>query len=244
MLDVPLQPAAAPLWPRSVVAVVPARDEAARIAVVVRTMPRGVERIVVVDDGSTDETGPLARAADPRVEVVRHGAPRGVGGALVSGYRAAFAGGADVAVVLAGDGQMDPADLPALLDAVGCAERAVYVKGTRLTRRRVLTDMPGARLVGNAALTLLTRALTGLPITDAQCGYTALTRSAAERLDLPSLWPRYGYPNDLLARCAARGVPVLEVPVRAVYRGERSGIRLRDALFTVPYALVSSGWRA
>jgi glycosyltransferase involved in cell wall biosynthesis len=231
-------------WPRSVAAVVPARDEAERIAEVVRTMPGSVDRIVVVDDGSVDDTGELAQRADARVTLVRHARSRGVGAALSTGYREAFARGADVAVVMAGDGQMDPADLPALLAAVGRAPRPLYVKGTRLCRSRVLLDMPTVRLVGNVVYTLLSRAVTGLSITDSQCGYTAITRQAAERLDLSSLWPRYGYPNDLLARCAARGVEVIEVPVRAVYRGEKSGIRARDAVFTIPYALLSSRWRS
>jgi dolichol-phosphate mannosyltransferase len=240
----PRSESVARLGPRSVAAVVPARDEAPRIAEVLRTMPAEVARIVVVDDGSRDGTAARAEGVDPRVTVIRHAQSRGVGAALATGYREAFAGGAEVVVVLAGDGQMDPADLPFLLGALGPPGEAVYVKGTRLTAPRVLRDMPASRLVGNVALTLLTRAVTGLDVTDAQCGYTALTRSAAERLDLPSLWSRYGYPNDLLARCAARAVPVREVPVRAVYRGEASGLRLRDALLTVPLALCTSGWRS
>jgi glycosyltransferase involved in cell wall biosynthesis len=227
-----------------VTAVVPARDEAPHIVEVLRTMPAEIGRIVVVDDGSRDATAARAEGADPRVRVLRHRRSRGVGAALATGYREAFAEGAEVVVVLAGDGQMDPADLPFLLAALGPPGDAVYVKGTRLTAPRVLRDMPASRLVGNLALTLLTRTVTGLDVTDAQCGYTALTRRAAERLDLPSLWPRYGYPNDLLARCAARGVRVREVPVRAIYRGEKSGVLLRDALFTVPLALCSSGWRS
>lgn len=227
-----------------VFAVVPARDEAEHVAEVARTMPASIERTVVVDDASTDGTAELARAADPRVRVVRHARRRGVGAALASGYRAAFEDGADVVVVLAGDGQMDPADLGALLAVVGPPGAAHYVKGTRLRRAAVLRSMPPARLVGNVVWSAVTRLATGLPITDSQCGYTAMTRAAAARLDLPSVWRGYGYPNDLLARCAARGVRVSEVDVRAVYRGEKSGLRLRHALLTIPYVIATAGFRS
>lgn len=220
-----------------VFAVVPARDEAAHLGAVLASMPMCVERIVVVDDGSVDGTAELARAC-PRVQLISHPTSRGAGAALVSGYRAAFAAGADVVVVLAGDGQMDAEDLPALLLPLERGE-ADYVKGTRLRRLDVLRRMPLTRLVGNVALTLLTRWSTGLPITDAQCGYTALHRDALARIEIDTLWPRYGYPNDLLARCARAGLRVSEVPVRAVYRGEKSGIRLRDALITVPWVIFS-----
>lgn len=218
-----------------VFAVVPARDEAERLGEVLRTLPPWIERAVVVDDGSRDATAAIA-AAHPRTSLIRHPRAEGVGAALRSGYRAAFAAGADIAVVLAGDGQMDPADLPALIEPL-LHRRADYAKGTRLRSLRVIADMPWPRLVGNLGLTLLTRWSTGLPITDAQCGYTALTRQAAQALELETLWPRYGYPNDLLARCARRALRVVEVPVRAVYRGEKSGVRLRDALFTVPFVI-------
>jgi hypothetical protein len=136
-----------------------------------------------------------------------------------------------VAVVMAGDDQMDPADLEALLAPV-VAGRADYVKGNRFAHRE-RRQMPLGRRIAGHGLSFMTRFLTGLEIDDAQCGYTALSASAARRLPLDELWPRYGYPNDLLGMLAARGLCVAEVPVRPVYADERSGVRPWHALLAL-----------
>src|SRR5262245_46770426 len=100
----------------SVAVVIPAFNEERAITRTVRAVPGLADRVIVVDDASRDRTGVLAARLRRRgMEVVRHEANRGVGGAIVSGYRRALALGVDVACVMAGDGQMDPADLPALL---------------------------------------------------------------------------------------------------------------------------------
>src|SRR5699024_1439104 len=98
------------------------------------------------------------------------------------------------------------------------------------------------RFAGNHLLSALTRVATGLDIEDSQCGYTALTREGAARLSLDRLWPRYGYPNDLLAAAARAGLRVRDVPVRPVYADETSGVRLRHALFVVPYVLARASF--
>jgi hypothetical protein len=79
-------------------------------------------------------------------------------------------------------------------------------------------------------LALATRLATGLSVDDCQCGYTAISRTAALGLPLDELWPRFGYPNDLLGMLAARALPVVEVAVRPVYGDERSGVRAWHAL--------------
>lgn len=207
-----------------IVAIVPALDEEERISAVCATMPRRVERIVVVDDGSRDDTGHRARAADPRVEVVRHSAPRGVGAAIASGIWAAR--GAAAAVVLAGDGQMDPRDLDAVVEPV-LSGSADFVKGNRLAWPGGALAFPLPRLLGVIAFAAATRAVTGLSIDDAQCGYVALGPRALEAVPWGALWPSFGYPNDLLAHAARLGLRVEEVPVRPIYAGERSHLRLR-----------------
>ncbi len=204
--------------------VVPAFDEAERIAATLASVPDWVARIWVVDDASRDATAAIAGAsADPRVSVLRHPHNRGVGAAITTGYRAAVEQGADVVAVMAGDGQMDPRDLARLVDPLGRGT-ADYVKGNRFVhpeRRR----MPLERRLAGRALAGLTWLATGLRVSDPQCGYTAITADAVRRLDLDDLWPRYGYPNDLLAQLAAAGLRVAEIPVRPVYAGERSGVR-------------------
>ncbi len=227
---------------RRIAVVVPAHDEEERIAATLETLPSVVDAIVVVDDGSGDRTGAIVRAStDPRVRLVVHARNRGVGAAIATGYRAAFAAGADVAVVVGADGQMDPAELLSLAMPVAQG-RADYAKGDRLAHRE-LGSMPPHRRVGNALFSALTRAVTGLDISDSQCGYTALSRSAAARLDLDALWPGYGYPNDLLARAAHAGLRVIDVPVRPIYAGEASGIGLWEGLVVIPSVIARAALR-
>ncbi|MFW5876551.1 MAG: glycosyltransferase family 2 protein [Myxococcota bacterium] len=230
-----------------VAVVMPAHNEARLIGAALASIPAWVDDVIVVDDGSTDGTAAAARASgEPRVQVLRHDHNRGVGAALTSGYRAAFAAGADVAVVMAGDGQMHPEDLPALL-APALDGAADYVKGNRLSHPAVRRVMPGPRWVGNQVLSWLTRRATGLALHDSQCGYTVLTRRAAERLPLEDLWSRYGYPNDLLGLAAATGMTVRDVTVRPVYGTETSGVRWWHAALVIPALLVRVAvrrWRA
>ena len=216
----------------SIAVVVPAHQEDARIRRVLLAIPDYVDHVVVVDDGSTDATSEMARSvSDPRVCVHRHATNRGVGAALRTGYRLAFEAGADIAVVMAGDAQMDPADLPRLLDAT---PRGGYAKGDRLSWPDARARMPWTRWLGNHVLAGLTRIATGVDVRDSQCGYTALTREAAERIDVNQMWHGYGYPNVLLAELAGAGVPIREVPVRPIYADEESGIRAQHALVVIP----------
>jgi glycosyltransferase involved in cell wall biosynthesis len=205
--------------------VVPAHNEAERIGTVIARMPAFVDRIVVVDDASCDGTcARVEQAASPRVRLVRHAANRGVGAAIMTGYRIARDEHADVIAVMAGDDQMDPADLEAVVRPV-VEGRADYVKGNRLEHPGA-QRMPWARRLGTRVLASLTRAATGLvSLSDSQCGFTAISGSAVDRLPLARVWPRFGYPNDLLARIHEHGLRLQEVVVRPVYQGERSELR-------------------
>ncbi len=232
------------MWMGSrVVVVVPAWDEAPRIGRVVRGIPAWVDAIVVVDDASDDGTSEAARAAgDPRVDVLRHDSNRGVGAAITTGYRRArliAPEARDVFAVMAGDGQMDPGDLPALVTPVARGE-ADYVKGTRFRTRDVARQMPPARLLGGLVLSWATSRAIGVPVSDSQCGYTAIAGEACNRLDLEALWPRYGYPNDLLSQLTMRRLRIAEVPVRAVYADEVS--RLRPRHVPLVAGLVARAW--
>lgn len=210
---------------RRIAVVIPAHDEARYIRAVVEGLPAWVDVVVVVDDGSRDDTAKEARAAQTSADrfVVSHGTARGVGAAIVAGYRRALRAGADVMVVMAGDGQMDPQDLPAVVEPV-VAGGAAYVKGDRL-RHPEARAMPTLRRWGSAGLATLTSWAVGARVHDSQCGYTAITREALEVLDLDRIWPRYGYPNDLIARVVEAELTLVEVPVRPVYRDEQSGLR-------------------
>jgi len=213
-----------------VVVVVPAFREEAHVGGVVRSMPAFVDRMIVVDDGSDDATSARARdAGDPRVVVLRHPRRRGVGAALTTGYLEALRltdRPTDALCVMAGDGQMDPGDLRQVALPVVRGE-ADYVKGTRFRDAEVRASMGLPRWIGGQVFSRMTALAIGHPITDSQCGFTALARGAAEALDLPGLWPSFGYPNDLLGQVAARGQRIAEVPVRPIYSGQDSKLRLR-----------------
>jgi glycosyltransferase involved in cell wall biosynthesis len=223
--------------------VVPARNEADWIGEVVSTMPRFVDLVVVVDDGSTDDTLARARGAATTSELVALRMPRnvGVGAAIVAGYHRAAAGGAAVAAVMAGDGQMHPADLRAVIDPVLRGE-ADYVKGNRLGHPDAWRVMPKERWLGSFVLSKLTSWAAGVSVVDSQCGFTALSGRALRSLDLATLWPRFGYPNDLIGTLARAGLPIAEVSVRPVYRGERSDLRPWH-LASIGYVIGRLGWR-
>ena len=226
-----------------VAVIVPAHDEAQWIRTTLESIPEYVDWIVVVDDGSRDTTFEVAsNVTDSRISILRHRVNHGVGAAILTGYLYAFEVGADIAVVMAGDGQMDPHDLPTLLKPI-VGRHAGYVKGNRLHWPNAKREMPFLRWFGNHALSRLTRWAIGFPINDSQCGYTALSREAASRIALDELWPRYGYPNHLLGMLAEKSVQVKEVVVRPIYRNEASGVRFRDALLVIPFLLVREAWR-
>lgn len=219
---------------RAVVVVIPARDEARFIAETVRSVPSWVDGIVVVDDGSRDGTARLAADEGRSVSIVRHAEARGVGAAIAAGYRRAVELGADVVAVMAGDGQMHPDDLEALVAPV-VDGRADYAKGNRLDHPDVVRTMPPQRLAASLVLSRLTALAVGLPgLRDSQSGYTAIGRDALSRIDLDAVWPGYGYPNDLLAALIRAGLTSVDVVVRPVYRGEASGLR--------PWHLATIGW--
>jgi glycosyltransferase involved in cell wall biosynthesis len=175
---------------------------------------------------------------------LQHPRNRGVGAAIATGYRRALELGVDAVAVMAGDGQMDPRDLPSLLQPVvdGSAD---YVKGNRFARADVWRLMPPARLAGNVALSMITKITSGYwRVFDSQCGYTVASRRALAVIDAAGLFPRYGYPNDLLARLHASQMRVADVPVRAVYGPNwRSGIRLSTVVYPMSFVLVRSWMR-
>src|SRR5450432_2394043 len=227
---------------RSVAVVIPAYNERDKIAATIRSVPGYVDHILVVDDGSADGTAAAARRHASRrragvVEVVRHDVNRGVGAAIATGYARAVELGVDLTAVMAGDGQMDPADLPRLLEPVALG-RADYAKGNRFAWPQGWRHMPPTRLWGNVVLSLATRVASGYwRLFDSQCGYTAASRRALLAIGPHTMFARYGYPNDLLARLGAAGARVVDVPVRPVYGPSwRSG--LRPARVAVPIALL------
>jgi glycosyltransferase involved in cell wall biosynthesis len=231
---------------KTVGVVVPAYDEETLIAETLAGIPGFVDRIYVVDDASRDGTAERARAgADPRVEVIEHERNRGVGAAIVTGYKRALAERMDVTAVMAGDNQMDPGELAALVGPVARGELE-YAKANRLFTGQAWEVMPRTRYLGNAVLSLLTKIASGYwHVADSQAGYTAISREALELLDLERVYERYGFPNDMLVHLNVWNARVRDIPSRPVYGvGERSGIRLRRVVPRISWLLLKAFlWR-
>ncbi|MCW2925285.1 MAG: glycosyl transferase family 2, partial [Thermoleophilia bacterium] len=220
----------------SIAVVVPCFNEETQVREVIETMPAFVDRIIIVDDRSPDATAQVVRAcmgADARVELLVHEENRGVGAGIATGYKRALELGMDVVAVMAGDGQMPPGELADIVRPV-TSGAADYSKANRLVTADAWSTIPRKRFLGNAMLSLLTKIASGYyQVADSQTGYTAISAGMLRRLDLDAMYPRYGYPNDMLVRLnvlRARVVDVASVPVYDV--GEVSGLKIRRVLFT------------
>jgi len=231
---------------KRVAVVVPAYREEHLVATTLRGIPDVVDRVYVVDDASPDETAERAReASDARTEVIVHEQNGGVGAAIVTGYKRALAERIDVVVVMAADNQMDPDELPSLVEPVARGE-ADYVKANRLFTGEAWSVIPHNRYLGNAVLSLLTKIASGYwHVADSQAGYAALGLDALSRLDLDRIYRRYGFPNDILVHLNVINARVRDVPSRPIYGvGERSGIRLRKVVPRISWLLVKGFfWR-
>lgn len=215
---------------KKIAVVVPVYNEELLISRVIDTMPAFVDKIVVVDDASRDNTVGIvseyvARTPD-RVILIRHDDNQGVGGAIATGYKWCRDEEIDIAAVMAGDAQMDPADLPAILDPIVNGE-ADYTKGNRLVTGEAWETIPRVRYLGNAMLSLLTKVASGYwHVADSQSGYTAISLKALKTINPDNIFKRYGMPNDLLVRLNIYNFRVRDVTVRPIYGvGEKSGIK-------------------
>jgi glycosyltransferase involved in cell wall biosynthesis len=229
-----------------VAVVVPAHDEEKLIAETIRSIPDFVDRVIVVDDKSGDDTvGAVRGMGDPRVVLIEHERNLGVGAAIITGYKRAMEERIDVTAVMAADAQMDPADLETLVAPV--ARREVdYAKANRLFTGQAWEVIPRYRYLGNAFLSLMTKIASGYwHVADSQSGYTAISLEMLDLIDLDRIYERYGFPNDMLVHLNVWNARVRDYPSRPIYGvGERSGIRLRKVVPTISWLLVKGFfWR-
>jgi glycosyltransferase involved in cell wall biosynthesis len=232
----------------SVGVVVPAYNEERQIGKVLETMPDFVDHIIVVDDHSSDATLERLREWETRLgrrlTVLEQPRNQGVGAAITSGYKRSMELGLDVIAVMAGDGQMDPNDLTLIIDPV-VSGKADYSKGNRLFTGEAWRKTPTIRYVGNAFLSMLTKIASGYwHVADSQSGYTAISRTALETIDLDRLYRSYGYPNDMLVRLNENNFRVADVPVHPRYGiGERSSMNIFKVIPTVSLLLFRGFFR-
>ena len=231
---------------KTLAVVVPAHDEQDLIVATLQGIPGFVDRVFVIDDASRDATAAHARElGDERVEVVVHARNRGVGGAIVTGYRRALAERIDAVAVMAGDNQMDPDELEGLALPVVRGE-VDYAKANRLFSGSAWELIPRTRYLGNAVLSLLTKIASGYwHVADSQAGYTVVSARMLQLLDLDRIYTSYGFPNDMLVHLNVWSARVRDFPSRPIYDvGERSGIKLRRVVPRISWLLLKGFfWR-
>ncbi|OFX14808.1 MAG: glycosyl transferase family 2 [Alphaproteobacteria bacterium RIFOXYD12_FULL_60_8] len=216
-------------------AVIPCYRAAAHVAQVIAAMPSDIEHIIVIDDACPQKSGDVAESlGDSRVVVVRHPVNKGVGGAVVSGYRKALEMNCDIAVKIDGDGQMDPRLAHKFMAPLISGE-ADYTKGNRFTDFKALSSMPRVRLFGNSVLSFLIKAASGYwSMMDPTNGYTAIHRRALEELDLEKLEERYFFESDLLIRLGEVRAVVRGIPMSAKYGEETSSLSIAQTALEFP----------
>ena len=218
--------------------VVPAYNEEKLIKVTVDGIPDYVNRIYIVNDASTDKTAQVIESLDdPRIFIITHEVNKGVGAAIVNGYKQALKENADIIAVMAGDNQMNPAQLSNLLLPI-IEGKADYTKGNRLISAEFRGGMSKLRLVGNAMLTLITKIGSGYwHIMDPQNGYTAISKRALTNIEIDTLYTYYGYCNDLLVKLNTFGFRTIDVVMPARYGQERSTIKYKTYIGKVSLML-------
>jgi len=228
---------------KTIAVVVPTYNEQKLIGRVLETMPELVDKIIIVDDASKDNTvGEVKKfeeALGKRLILLEHKKNQGVGGAIVTGYKWARDNNMDVTAVMAGDAQMDPTDLLQLLNPVVDGQ-ADYAKGNRLITGGTWQLMPKKRYLGNAFLSLLTKIASGYwHVADFQCGYTAISLNVLKVINLDKVYKRFGMPNDFLVRLNVHYFRVKDVPIQAIYNiGEKSGVKIWKIAFTLSFLLL------
>lgn len=226
----------APVRPQRIAVVLPCYRVSRQIAGVIARIGPECTAIYAVDDKCPESSGDAlaATCADPRVTVIRHEANQGVGGAMITGFRQALADGADIVIKIDGDGQMDPALIPSFIAPI-LDGQADYVKGNRFFSPEDVRAMPKARLIGNLALSFLTKLSSGYwSIFDPNNGYVAIDARVLACLPLGKVSRRYFFESDMLFRLNTLRARVIDLPMEALYDEETSSL---DPLRMVPHFL-------
>jgi len=219
--------------------VIPAFNEEKFIGDVLRMIPEYISAIIVVDDASTDGTAACIRDVDdPRIILIHHEVNRGIGGAVIAGYRKALELDAEIIVKMDADGQMDPIQMKKII--VPVAEgRADYAKGVRFRDRSIIRKMPILRFVGNLGLSFLTKIASGYwGIFDPTNGYTAIHKAVLKRLDLHKVEKGFLFETAMLSRLYRIHAVVQDVAMDARYGEEKGSFSPMDAILKFPWFLM------
>ena len=226
--------------------VIPAYRVADTIEVVISELPEYLRHIIVVDDASPDNTSALVQHianGDRRIVLLRHEKNQGVGGAMLTGFRKALELGAQVVVKIDGDHQMNPVHIPTLVTPL-LEGKADYAKGNRFRDFESLRHMPLIRRIGNLGLSFLTKAATGYwNCFDPTNGYFAIRAEMLMQLPLERIDHGYFFETSMLANLYLLDAFILDVPIPARYRGERSSLSIWRVLAQFPVKLLTTLFR-
>jgi dolichol-phosphate mannosyltransferase len=216
-----------------VAVVIPSYKVTRHIEDVLATIPSSVWRIYVVDDACPDHSGEFVQEHidDNRLRILYHENNRGVGGAVMTGYLAAIADGADVIVKIDGDGQMDPRLIPFFVQPILSGD-ADYTKGNRFYDLANIRTMPPARLFGNSVLSLMNKLSSGYwNLFDPVNGYTAVHADVAKRMPFEKISNRFFFETDMLFRLNTLRAVVLDIPIDSKYGDEVSNLKITSIVF-------------
>lgn len=226
------------LYEYKIAAVIPAYNEQLLIRATVEGVPDYISRIFVINDASIDNTAQILESIkDPRLYVITHKVNQGVGAAILHGYKHSLKENMDIAVVLGGDNQMNPAQLPKLIMPI-INNEADYTKGNRLFSKELRVGMSQWRFFGNWMLTFINKIASGYwHIMDPQNGFTAISKKALIGMELDTLFTYYGYCNDILVKLNTFGYRTMDIVMPSRYGNEKSSIKYGKFIFRVSFML-------
>jgi len=216
--------------------VIPCYKVKKHIKEVLKAIPKVIGKIYVVDDYCPEGSGQFIASfnKDPRVSIIYHSKNKGVGGAVISGYKQALADKQSIIVKLDGDGQMDPVFIPNLIKPI-LEEQADYTKGNRFFTLESLSSMPNIRKFGNACLSFINKISSGYwDIMDPTNGFTAIHQTALKLLPLNKLENRYFFESDMLFRLGTVRAVVKDIPMQSIYKNEDSNLQINQTIMSFP----------
>lgn len=223
---------------KRIAVVIPSYKVVKHIKDVINTLPQFIDYIIVVDDKCPMQSGRVAEELNnSKVIVLFHEKNKGVGGAVVTGYKKAVELNADIVIKMDGDGQMNPDYIEELIEPI-INNRADYTKGNRFNDFNALRSMPNVRLFGNSVLSFLVKVSSGYwNMMDPTNGYTAISKEAINGVNLNSLSKRYFFESDMLINLNIENLVVKDVAIPARYGDEESSLKISKVMFEFPFKL-------
>jgi glycosyltransferase involved in cell wall biosynthesis len=227
--------------------VIPAYNEEEHISKVIETLPDFVDSVIIVNDASTDKTLQVLNNYNgifkKHLVIINRTVNQGVGAAIITGYKRAMEEGMDITAVMAGDAQMDPNELKMVISPI-VEGKADYTKGNRLISRDAWKIIPKIRYFAGIFLSCLTKIVCGYwHVIDPQCGFTAISLEALNKIELDRIYKRYGFPNAILTELNIANLRVQNILITPIYHLDgKSGIKYEKIIFTLSFLLCRLFW--